>query len=180
MLHSIVGNDLPALAGEIDKLASYAAATIDLMLRGGPRDLGEWAGELIGYAALMLDRIYGDLTPKQEEGLHRIQASAQHLLALINDILDLSKIESGMMDVDAVPVSLSDVQSYVERTFRQVAFLGTFEDDKDYRVNGTTSARVPIAAIFTKAGSQADFPERWQSACTSLRATPTPARFLSA
>jgi signal transduction histidine kinase len=59
---------------------------------------------LIGYTALMLDRVYGELTPKQEEGLRRTQAAAQHLLALINDILDLAKIEAGRM-----PVHLEDV-----------------------------------------------------------------------
>ena len=59
---------------------------------------------LIGYTSLMIDRIYGEITAKQEEGLHRIQASAQHLLALINDILDLAKIESGKM-----PLHLEDV-----------------------------------------------------------------------
>jgi len=57
----------------------------------------------------MLDRIYGDLTAKQEEGLHRIQVSSQHLLALINDILDLAKIEAGKMPVHLERVSLNDV-----------------------------------------------------------------------
>ncbi|HUF28981.1 MAG TPA: ATP-binding protein [Gemmatimonadaceae bacterium] len=61
---------------------------------------------LIGYTALMLDRIYGDLTGKQEEGLRRIQASAQHLLALINDILDLAKIEAGKMPMHLEETSL--------------------------------------------------------------------------
>jgi PAS domain S-box-containing protein len=64
---------------------------------------------LIGYASLMLDRIYGDLTPKQEEGLHRIQVSSQHLLALINDILDLAKIEAGKMPVHLERVSLNEL-----------------------------------------------------------------------
>jgi signal transduction histidine kinase len=64
---------------------------------------------LIGYTALMLDRIYGDITPKQEEGLHRIQASAQHLLALINDILDLARIEAGKMPLHLEDVSLSQI-----------------------------------------------------------------------
>ena len=54
---------------------------------------------LIGYTALILDRIYGDLTAKQVEGLTRIQSSAQHLLALINDILDLARIEAGKTPV---------------------------------------------------------------------------------
>ena len=64
---------------------------------------------LIGYTALMLDRIYGDLTAKQEEGLHRIQVSSQHLLALINDILDLAKIEAGKMPVHLERLSLNDL-----------------------------------------------------------------------
>ncbi len=61
------------------------------------------------------------LTDKQVEFAKTIHASGSDLLELINEILDLSKIESGMMDVDAVPVSLTQVQSYVERTFREVA-----------------------------------------------------------
>src|SRR6185437_15201325 len=64
---------------------------------------------LIGYASLMLDRIYGDLTPRQEEGLNRIQGAAQHLLALINDILDLAKIEAGKMPLHLDDVSLNEV-----------------------------------------------------------------------
>ena len=64
---------------------------------------------LIGYTALMLDRIYGDLTAKQEEGLNRIQASAQHLLALINDILDLAKIEAGKMPMHLEETPLQDL-----------------------------------------------------------------------
>jgi signal transduction histidine kinase len=54
---------------------------------------------LIGYTALLRDHVYGDLTPKQEDGLRRIQTSAEHLLALINDILDLARIEAGRMPV---------------------------------------------------------------------------------
>lgn len=64
---------------------------------------------LIGYTALILDRIYGDLNARQEEGLTRIQAAAQHLLALINDILDLAKIEAGRMPLHLDEISLQDI-----------------------------------------------------------------------
>jgi signal transduction histidine kinase len=64
---------------------------------------------LIGYTALMLDRIYGDLNDRQEEGLTRIRAAAQHLLALINDILDLAKIEAGRMPLHLEEAVLQDV-----------------------------------------------------------------------
>jgi PAS domain S-box-containing protein len=68
---------------------------------------------LIGYASLMLDRIYGDLTPRQEEGLNRIQGAAQHLLALINDILDLAKIEAGRMPLHLDDVTLGDIMTEI-------------------------------------------------------------------
>jgi signal transduction histidine kinase len=70
---------------------------------------------LIGYTALMLDRIYGELTPRQEDGLKRIQASAQHLLALINDILDLAKIEAGRMPLHLETVSLNEVLTEISQ-----------------------------------------------------------------
>jgi len=64
---------------------------------------------LIGYSALILDRIYGELTPKQEEGLRRIQHSAQQLLAVINDILDLAKIEAGRLAVHLEPSPVAPI-----------------------------------------------------------------------
>jgi PAS domain S-box-containing protein len=70
---------------------------------------------LIGYASLMLDRIYGDLTPRQEEGLNRIQGAAQHLLALINDILDLAKIEAGRMPLHLDDVTLGEVMTEISQ-----------------------------------------------------------------
>jgi PAS domain S-box-containing protein len=68
---------------------------------------------LIGYTALMLDRIYGDLTQRQEDGLRRIQAAAQHLLALINDILDLAKIEAGRMPLHLENAKLGEMISEI-------------------------------------------------------------------
>jgi HAMP domain-containing protein/CheY-like chemotaxis protein/signal transduction histidine kinase len=76
---------------------------------------------LLILSRLLAQNSEGTLTEKQVEFAKTIHASGSDLLELINEILDLSKIESGMMDVDAVPVSLGDVQSYVERTFREVA-----------------------------------------------------------
>ena len=70
---------------------------------------------LIGYASLMLDRIYGDLTPRQEEGLNRIQGAAQHLLALINDILDLAKIEAGRMPLHLDDVTLGEIMTEISQ-----------------------------------------------------------------
>jgi PAS domain S-box-containing protein len=64
---------------------------------------------LIGYSALLLDGVLGEVNPKQRDALARSRSAAEHLLALINDILDLAKIEAGKMPLHLEDVSLREV-----------------------------------------------------------------------
>jgi PAS domain S-box-containing protein len=59
---------------------------------------------IIGYNTLLLDHIYGPLNEKQTHGLQRTHKAANHLLELVNDVLDLSKIEAGKIELTVQPV----------------------------------------------------------------------------
>jgi PAS domain S-box-containing protein len=71
---------------------------------------------LLGYTSLMRDHIYGELNHRQEEALSRMQTASHHLLELVNDILDLAKIEAGKMPVHVERVEVSDVIREVSQT----------------------------------------------------------------
>jgi signal transduction histidine kinase len=64
---------------------------------------------ILGYTELILDNIYGETPDKMREVLERLQANGKHLLSLINDVLDLSKIEAGQLALDLADYSLQDV-----------------------------------------------------------------------
>jgi signal transduction histidine kinase len=64
---------------------------------------------ILGYTELILDNIYGETSDKMREVLERLQANGKHLLGLINDVLDLSKIEAGQLTLDLADYSLPDV-----------------------------------------------------------------------
>jgi signal transduction histidine kinase len=61
---------------------------------------------IIGFSEVLSERMFGDLNEKQDEYLKDIHASGQHLLSLINDILDLSKVEAGRMELELTDFDL--------------------------------------------------------------------------
>jgi HAMP domain-containing protein/signal transduction histidine kinase/CheY-like chemotaxis protein len=92
---------------------------------------------LLILAKLLSDNVDGNLNPRQVEYSRTIHGAGTDLLQLINDILDLSKVEAGKMDVHASDVAVSAVVEYVEATFRPL----TAEKDLDFMV--TVAADVP-------------------------------------
>lgn len=64
---------------------------------------------IMGFSRIVLRKTHGQISDLQEENLRNVLVSAEHLLVLINDLLDLSKIEAGHMEVRAEPVELEHV-----------------------------------------------------------------------
>lgn len=91
---------------ELDRLKSSFLANMSHELRTP-------MNSIIGYTALLLDRVDGEINEEQEKSLRKVANNAKHLLQLINDILDMSKIESGK--VELVPEE-TDITALIETT----------------------------------------------------------------
>ena len=76
---------------------------------------------VLGYSTLLLENIYGPLNEKQREGIERTHKAAKHLLELVNDVLDLSKIEAGKIDLRLQPVSFPSLIEDLFVTVRPLA-----------------------------------------------------------
>jgi PAS domain S-box-containing protein len=74
---------------------------------------------IIGFSEVMLGGLTGDMTAEQKEYLDDIYTSGRHLLSLINDILDLSKVEAGKMELQAGPMSIGEVMRTTMMLFRE-------------------------------------------------------------
>jgi signal transduction histidine kinase len=68
---------------------------------------------VLGHTSLLLDRLFGDVTAQQIDSLERVRAAGQHLQALIDDILDLAKIEAGKMPLHLGEIPLAEIVTEV-------------------------------------------------------------------
>ena len=96
---------------------------------------------IIGFSEVLLQRMFGELNPKQEEYLNDVLTSGRHLLSLINDILDLSKVEAGKMELELVdfdlPASIDNALTLVrERAVRRGVALQTAVDERLGEIRG--------------------------------------------
>ncbi len=64
---------------------------------------------VIGFSDVLLERMFGELNERQEEYVRDIRDSGRHLLGLINEILDLSKVEAGRMELEPTALSLPEL-----------------------------------------------------------------------
>ena len=76
---------------------------------------------ILGFVEMILDKIYGNFPPKLEEPLTDIQTNGKHLIRLINDVLDLSKIEAGRMELSLDEYSVQDVVDSVRAALHSLA-----------------------------------------------------------
>jgi signal transduction histidine kinase len=96
-----------------DRLKSAFLATMSHELRTP-------LNSILGFSGVLLQGLAGPLNDEQRKQLGMVQNSAQHLLALINDVLDISKIEAGQLEVTRAPF---DLRSAIETTLRTIAPL---------------------------------------------------------
>jgi len=94
---------------------------------------------ILGFNELILGGIYGDLSPDLKEPLTDIQNSGKHLLRLINNVLDLSKIEAGRMELAATDYAVQDI---VERVRASLSPLAV---DKELEFLASAPEEIPLA-----------------------------------
>jgi two-component system sensor histidine kinase/response regulator len=99
---------------ELDRLKSLFIASVSHELRTP-------LNSIIGFSSLMKQATYGELNEKYTDYISRINLSGQHLLSLITDIIDISKIESGFVDVELSDFALDIMVNEAVDNLRQQA-----------------------------------------------------------
>jgi PAS domain S-box-containing protein len=102
------------VAEAADKIKSAFLATMSHELRTP-------LNSILGFTGIVLQGMAGPLNPEQTKQLGMVRASARHLLALINDVLDLSKIEAGQLEVHGEPFNLRAALEHVVSSIQPLA-----------------------------------------------------------
>ena len=111
-VQSVVAIQNARLFGEIEEKGrelAVASQHKSQFLANMSHELRTPLNAILGYTELILDNIYGAAPPKMREALDRVQRNGKHLLGLINDVLDLSKIEAGQLSLQLANFSLRDM-----------------------------------------------------------------------
>ena len=138
-------DELGALAADLNRMSDQLGSLygqLEAASRHKSEFLANMSHELrtplnavIGFSEVLQEQMFGELNDKQKEYVHDIHASGKHLLSLINDILDLSKIEAGKVELELstfhLPSSLEGTMTLVrERATRHGIEVSLAVDDK--------------------------------------------------
>jgi signal transduction histidine kinase/HAMP domain-containing protein len=93
---------------------------------------------ILGYTELILDNVYGEAPDRMRQVLERVQANGRHLLGLINDVLDLAKIEAGQFTLSLTDYSMRDVVNSVITALEPLAV------EKHLAFKADVPAQLPI------------------------------------
>lgn len=115
-----------------------AARLKDEFLASISHELRTPLNAVLGISEALQEEVYGDLNDKQLQSLRSIEESGRHLLSLINDILDLSKVEAGKLDLEIRPCSLQSICQASLRLTRQNAHAKKLDVHFDFDESVTT------------------------------------------
>jgi signal transduction histidine kinase len=99
-----MNDELRRLYGELETASRHKSEFLANM----SHELRTPLNAIIGFSQVLQQRLFGAINAKQEEYLDDILSSAHHLLSLINDVLDLSKVEAGQVELEVTAFSLRE------------------------------------------------------------------------
>jgi signal transduction histidine kinase len=99
-----MNDELRRVYGELETASQHKSEFLANM----SHELRTPLNAIIGFSQVLRERMFGDVNAKQEEYLDDILSSGNHLLALINDVLDLSKVEAGQVELEVADFSLPE------------------------------------------------------------------------
>jgi signal transduction histidine kinase/CheY-like chemotaxis protein len=146
---------------------------------------------IIGYTDLLIDRVDGDISEEQENSLTKVHKNAKNLLKLINDVLDMSRIESGRVELDLRAVNLREIIQetvsalepliknkglIIDMDFDERLPLGYADPDRvrqvvtnllDNAIKFTSEGRITVSARPSERGTRRNQPPRFVEVCIS-------------
>ncbi|HEX9431704.1 MAG TPA: ATP-binding protein [Burkholderiales bacterium] len=135
---------------------------------------------IIGFSEVLIERMFGEVNEKQADYLKDIHESGRHLLSLINDILDLSKIEAGRMDLEVssfhLPTAISNAMTLIrERAQRHSIHLGLDVDQRlgEFHADERKFKQILLnllsnAVKFTPDGGRVDVSAKLDTTCVAI------------
>ncbi len=123
---------------EANKQLEEADRLKSIFLSSMSHELRTPLNSIIGFTGILLQGLAGDLNDEQKKQLGIIKNSSQHLLSLINDILDISKIEAGKIELDCEYFDLNEVMDELLLTF------DTMAKDKNLKIEKTMPEKITL------------------------------------